>query len=370
MIESRTTQGIILGGSNSITIGGLSDGIKSILNSVNFAVGGSSSLQNLFMFIKNQELICSSKFIVTESNVNDSFNAMQFGNIELICKNIDYYYHDLSIVSHKCVIILLPIRNSNSKTENDEIVFKINEQHRINAHRYGFHLIDIARVFSYLSDNEKILLMPDSRHPLQIFMYNLGRNIASFMLSINNQSQLHEKYENHEIHFVYSFEEHDKRKGKKENSKFSEEVVEIDSKYYIEKNIGMQVVGVAGWCDGYALMELKNTRHKILKSFNELNSFNEVLEEFYIDELTTIQSLEKGIATEKSVNVPKNLPSFDKVKLIGFLLRDTTFELKENKGNGFHNLNSLIPDVHPYVATMKFYLFKNDEIIDLIKKYK
>ena len=75
---------ILLGGSNSVMVNGLQKGIregiaklnegkdeKEQLEFYNFALGGTSSIQNLYEIIRHKYLAKNAELVITESNVND-----------------------------------------------------------------------------------------------------------------------------------------------------------------------------------------------------------------------------------------------------------------------------------------------------------
>ncbi|TWO19795.1 hypothetical protein YZ82_06825 [Campylobacter hyointestinalis] len=67
---------ILLCGSNSVMVNGLQKGLREYANVTNLALGGSTSLQNLYELKreKNQEAIKNADLIVTESNINEIYN--------------------------------------------------------------------------------------------------------------------------------------------------------------------------------------------------------------------------------------------------------------------------------------------------------
>ena len=64
---------VLLGGSNSVMVNGLQKGLREYANVTNLALGGTTSIQNLYELYrpKNQEAIKNADLIITESNIND-----------------------------------------------------------------------------------------------------------------------------------------------------------------------------------------------------------------------------------------------------------------------------------------------------------
>src|SRR5690554_4052165 len=153
----------LFGGSNSILKGGLASGLNARNALVNGAIGASGSLQNLESLL--QYRAGKDDLIVTESNVNDSYNLNLLGerSYNAVVSNIDAYYFELSRVRCKKVVILMPIRDYLSRTEPRECRDKVRERHLYNINKYGFDFIDIDKKFSELGEDVRFM-MPDSRH--------------------------------------------------------------------------------------------------------------------------------------------------------------------------------------------------------------
>lgn len=100
----------LLGGSNSILKNGLSKGLNSRVKLKNYALGASSSLQNLHSLIRYTEEIDTLDVIFSESNVNDFHSAwLAKINISVVLKNIDRYYQELNFVCQNVVVLVLPL---------------------------------------------------------------------------------------------------------------------------------------------------------------------------------------------------------------------------------------------------------------------
>jgi len=84
---------ILLGGSNSVFDNGLVSGLRENSDLIRLSLGATSCAQNLFELVRQESLIKSADLIVTESNVNDSFNYSLMGlPLEFILRQIDEYY--------------------------------------------------------------------------------------------------------------------------------------------------------------------------------------------------------------------------------------------------------------------------------------
>ena len=114
----------LLGGSNSILKNGLSKGLSTSVKLINFALGASSSLQNLHSLIRYAEEIGTLDVIFSESNVNDFHSAwLTEINISVVLKNIDRYYQELNFACQNVVVLVLPLVSC------CDIAKAINKQH-------------------------------------------------------------------------------------------------------------------------------------------------------------------------------------------------------------------------------------------------
>ncbi|MCV3453576.1 SGNH/GDSL hydrolase family protein [Campylobacter sp. FU_520] len=126
---------ILLGGSNSVVKNGLRIGLENKdITLHNYALGLSTSLQNLYELIRHEKTINKSDFLISESNINDYLSPM---SLNIILRNIDYFYEELYKANKITIVLILPIPACNDKSK------AINEAHRKNCAHYGFNLIDI-----------------------------------------------------------------------------------------------------------------------------------------------------------------------------------------------------------------------------------
>ncbi|WP_257906131.1 SGNH/GDSL hydrolase family protein [Campylobacter lari] len=100
----------------------------------NYALGLSTSLQNLYELIRHEKTINKSDFLISESNINDYLSPM---SLNIILRNIDYFYEELYKANKITIVLILPIPACNDKSK------AINEAHRKNCAYYGFNLIDV-----------------------------------------------------------------------------------------------------------------------------------------------------------------------------------------------------------------------------------
>ena len=86
----------LLGGSNSVLSHGIGKGLAVEIDCINLSLGGTSSLQNTYELIRSKEKVIDCDFIVTESNVNDSFNIFNTKIPQaIVLENIKSFYYQL-----------------------------------------------------------------------------------------------------------------------------------------------------------------------------------------------------------------------------------------------------------------------------------
>ena len=140
---------VLLGGSNSVMVNGLQKGLKEYANVANLALGGTTSLQNLYELKreKNQETIQNADLIITESVINelDNHNIRENLPLDIIFKNLQFLYITLYKLKKPVCILILPYRS-----KNYQVVINM---HRFLANYYGLNIVDMQ---NYYQNNEII----------------------------------------------------------------------------------------------------------------------------------------------------------------------------------------------------------------------
>lgn len=182
---------ILLGGSNSVMVNGLSKGLKEGIEKLNastggglefynFALGGTSSIQRLYELIRNKVIIKNSELIICESNINDTvasaLSEKESLPFNVLYRNVQWLYKELYALNKKVLIIIFPTFNN-----------RINNLHRLLCQKYNFNVIDMA---NYYEINNLKDFEPDHLHPLSSYMKKLGKsiieNISIFKLGKTN----------------------------------------------------------------------------------------------------------------------------------------------------------------------------------------
>ncbi|PPC74644.1 hypothetical protein C4K68_25360 [Pokkaliibacter plantistimulans] len=355
----------MLGGSNTIIKDGLNSGWPTEVRVKNCAIGASSAIQNLYSFLKVKHEIGIEDLVITESNVNDSFNLSTHGKqyIDVILGNIDALYYELNRVHCKKVVLIMPFRDYLARQEPQEFVDIVNARHRLNANNYGFYLLDLASIFENENPDDLKYLLTDARHPLQAIMFEISRNIGRYFLKNENSSTSSVEAPQREYHYILSFEGLDDLSVLKKNSVFKESTFPLQKPYRITaKYKGLDLIGIGTWSDAQSKAVIKNSDNEVIKPFNSLNSFNEIIAPITIDGDTWISScLDARKNTEGSINCSNATPT-DIVLLTGLLFRRKEFcvDLNGNKEKSKH-VDFLVPQLKTYITTLKFYLLKNEE---------
>ncbi|MBN2527971.1 MAG: hypothetical protein JXR76_16395 [Deltaproteobacteria bacterium] len=353
--------GILLGGSNSLTRFGLLHGMQKYFPGLKtLAAGASSSLQNLFELLRHKDEIATLDFVVTESNINDSQIAFQLKDMQLVLENIDWYYRELSLFAVPVVVILFPYSGTGEMGETPQEALRVTLRHLSNAQKYGFYVIDLVTVFAPLSVADKRLIMSDTRHPLQALMYQLGENLAGFLGS-HAHSMWRRQTDGTALlqHDVYLFNDHDDEKVSKENSWFSECLLPVSQTIRVPvRYIGKRAIGIATWSDDVSAVLIASSKTRIVKWFNSFVAFNELLAPLLVDKKTVLAPGGKKKPTEKCLNLPGGAKAKSETMVIGLLLRNVDAILEGESNMGAFYLQELIPELGPFIFTMKFYLKK------------
>ncbi|MCV3456937.1 SGNH/GDSL hydrolase family protein [Campylobacter sp. CNRCH_2016_0050h] len=340
---------ILLGGSNSVVKNGLRIGLENKdITLHNYALGLSTSLQNLYELIRHENTINKSDFLISESNINDYLSPM---SLNIILRNIDYFYEELYKANKITIVLILPIPACNDKSK------AINEAHRKNCAHYGFNLIDVD--LYYQKNNLYDFDQNYKFHPMPLAMQELGKNIIknlhSFKKSKENIICSKRKY--------HIFAPSNLTKIEHKNSFFCEKTTKIkaNEKIIFPKELkNYQILGIHTWnhtsssTHAISSISIENSSFKLIKNFGLINTFQDIQNEKAIcDEQTFLhvntqiikQSEESSglsIANEKT-------PRLDYVDLIGILLLENDNDKKiECKIQLINAYELLIPPIAFY----------------------
>lgn len=345
---------ILLGGSNSVLQYGIASGLEENLEVQRLGLGGTSCIQNLTETIINAEKISNADLIVTESNVNDSFNMHQMNiPFEQMKKQIDDFYRILNSINSNVYVLILPINTYAPHIESKDLIDQINLIHLQNCMKYNFRLIDVASFTNGIEKNDLCNLMPHPRHLHEAMMHQLGINL--YYDYIKNPFEKKDKIRNHNLEYIYKSVSDLKFRNIsiKQNSVYCDSISKIDSIEFIEEFfLDYEIVAISAWSDGYSLLEIKNKQQHIVKPFSHLKTVSELLQPIEITRDLTFNSIPENIPpTEKTALVvtPKEISPVP-TSIVGILIR------KKNVTNVNHqstfaveSRNHLIPNEKPYI---------------------
>ncbi|MCV3345695.1 hypothetical protein L8U40_02345 [Campylobacter lari] len=340
---------ILLGGSNSVVKNGLRIGLENKdITLHNYALGLSTSLQNLYELIRHKDTINKSDFLISESNINDYLSPM---SLNIILRNIDFFYEELYKANKIIIVLILPIPACNDKSK------AINEAHRKNCAYYGFNLIDVD--LYYQKNNLYDFDQNYKFHPMPLAMQELGKNIVK---NLHNFKKSKENIICSKRKF-HIFAPSNSTKIEHKNSFFCEKTTKIKAseKIIFPKELkNYQILGIHTWnhtnSSNHAIssISIENSSFKLVKNFGLINTFQDIQNEkaicdeqtfLYVNTQIIRQSEESSglsIANEKT-------PRLDYVDLIGILLLENDNDKKIESKNYLTNTHdSLIPPIAFY----------------------
>lgn len=275
---------VLLGGSNSVLKHGLKKGLsQNGVRLLNYSLGNSTTLQNLYELIRHKDEIEKAELIVSESNVNDILSSQ---NPDTIHKNIALFYETLSCFAQKVVVLILPLAND-----------FINEWHRENVLKYGFNFVDVDKYFTQNNLND--FYAPFGSHPLPKAMELLGKNILAQSQSLSN----HSKNESSNEFKIFKLS-NSLQSIKQKNSAFCEEALRLVHSISLHEELeGYELLGIHTWNEEqkeltkpetqYSNLNLSNKSKALSFKIQTLNCFYDVNEEFIIDKESFISTFKQ-----------------------------------------------------------------------------
>ncbi|WP_410689663.1 hypothetical protein [Campylobacter lari] len=340
---------ILLGGSNSVVKNGLRIGLENKdITLHNYALGLSTSLQNLYELMRHENTINKSDFIISESNINDYLSPM---SLNIILRNIDYFYEELYKANKTTIVLILPIPTCNDKSK------AINEAHRKNCAYYGFNLIDVD--LYYQKNNLYDFDQNYKFHPMPLAMQELGKNIIknlhSFKKSKENIICSKRKY--------HIFTPSNLTKIEHKNSFFCEKItkIKVGEKIIFPKELkNYQILGMHTWnhtsssTHAISSISIENSSFKLVKNFGLINTFQDIQNEKAICDEQTFLYINTQIIKQSEESSGLNMANektsrLDYVDLIGILLLENDSNKRiEYKNHLINTHEFLIPPIAFY----------------------
>ncbi len=354
----------MFGGSNTVLSAAFREGVSESFSVSSYAIGASSSLQNLAALLENTKEVEESEIVFTESNVNDT-HILQNESLAVsrIVEQIHDYYQALAMRNQNVVVIIYPQSKSSLQgRETLENIEKINNAHKIVASRLKFKVIDLHCECKKLCVDDSDILIPDPRHINQALMYNLGKSCGSYFRRHKYQILRDVNKDKQDDYVLITAAELGNNLEVKKNSLFNKTCLKISETQRItmpSKFEGMHIVGIGTWSDSYSALVIDGC---IKKPFNSLNAFNELANVVKVNDLTFLSStFEDGQFTEFSNNVSEERIQ-GVVKLTSLLLRNNNFNpnfnLSSDRVEEQISLSHLIPKFEPYIKASSFLIAK------------
>lgn len=361
---------VLLGGSNTVLRFGIGSGLESQVETKRLGLGATSCIQNLFELERNKDLARNAKFIVSESNVNDSFFAVSSPiDINIIKSEIDEYYRILSMTNRNIYVVLLPANHHAHHMERLEIIEQVNERHILNCLAHGFYIVNLSSITKSVPVQDLMNIMPHPRHLHEGLLHQVGVNIANHAKS-NTSSRAMLKLTGPAYSVIESHEILAKT-VEKSNSVFCENVAFLKKRLpFPKKNHGMEIVAIAAWPNGYTTIKIKNITSTTTKCFSKLYSVWELSKPFKITRYTTVET---AFENPKPSEVSR-LSKYNKANrcyvfgLVGFLVRDKTKEIfSPTAVYSYEQVDistTIVPAIEPYIKAYRSF-FEHRKIITL-----
>ena len=317
--------GVLLGGSNSVFDNGLVSGLRANCDLERLSLGATSCAQNLFEIVRNSQKIKSADVVVTESNVNDSFNFSLMGlDLDFVLTQIDEFYLQLSTLTHKVYVVVLPINIHMPGIEPVEIISSINEQHVKNCMHYGFRLVDVSDSAKSLNKQDAMNLIPHARHLNEAIQHQVAVNICEH---VKANPFIEKTLPSSEVGYAIvsardlaTVSVHEKK-----NSRFNEFVHNLERQQKFPSEFaGWRIKAAATWSDGYSILKLSSDAQQASKAFQDAIMVVEFVNEIIIDKSTLIESSLDNIRTSEKTPLVSYIDGQQPgpVGLIAFLIRD------------------------------------------------
>lgn len=353
---------ILLGGSNSVVKNGLRIGLENKdITLHNYALGLSTSLQNLYELIRHENTINKSDFIISESNINDYLSPM---SLNIILRNIDYFYEELYKANKTTIVLILPISACNDKSK------AINEAHRKNCAYYGFNLIDVD--LYYQKNNLYDFDQNYKFHPMPLAMQELGKNIVK---NLHNFKKSKENIICSKRKF-HIFAPSNLAKIEHKNSFFCEKTTRIKAseKVIFPKELkGCQILGIHTWnhtsssTHAISSISIENSSFKLVKNFGLINTFQDIQNEKAICDEQTFLYINTQIIKQSEESSGLNMANektsrLDYLDLIGILFLENENDKKIEYKNYLINTHELLI---PPIAFYKELALEYHELVKL-----
>ncbi|MBZ7982781.1 hypothetical protein AVBRAN12640_09555 [Campylobacter sp. RM12640] len=369
----------LIGGSNSIKLGGLQTGISDALKKlnenidisnefINYSLGGTSSIHRIYEVLRHKEQINACDLLIVDSFFNDLDNEIMHkdADIKIVERNIHYLYNELAKLKTKVVVLFIAYSLFNENNRNHQYVYNI---HKYYSNYYNINAIDMHGYFTE-QNLLNFLKKPDPIHPLLSIMYEIGKNIINNYVNIKSQ-KFNKTIEDFGLEYI-ACEKYTNiiTKTNIKNSMYNENAIVLSDNtlnFNISPFTNKYLLGFHSWnyddkidnwtksITNMSLIKIENQEKKLILTSFFLNYFSSILTSFKIDKSSYICFEKQEKINEKANyanHCTQNAKKHEFVNLIGILVSNKLIEfnnddIKEKYNENINlknNLNIILPD--------------------------
>ena len=362
----------------------------------NFALGATSSMQNLYEVIRHKDILRNAELVITETNINEidqhthPYEKLSYQHI--YC-HLNWLYQELYFLKTKVLVLILPYQLDDFKV--------IDNMHKKLCCQYGLNLVDMQKYYEE-RDLVEFGRRVDSLHQNSRIMCEFGNNLIENIHTYQLPKTLNIKNDNPEF-AICTPKDMELVSGELQeipmkNSAFNEITYRIkkDTKLkFPDRFAGFHLVGVHTWNNAFGWkenFEIPKTWADCLKVYSSLlfnnktealskevcfsNLFIEVQKTIEIDHHSLVKLNGINDFTEYHVVVhtwhtnAKRVSFFDLISFFlakggNFHIEKIDFEALANETieiESKYNFNHLIPDVKLYKEIIDEYCRLMDPI--------
>ena len=335
---------------------GLKRGLAVETNVLNMALGGTTSVQNIFGLVRAREKMSTIDAIVTESNLNDAHAIHNAAlPVAFVKENIKKLYRELALTGKPVVAIMMTARQYDEKPPPKALIAEIKSHHMAMANRYGVATIDLDGALAgyTLSHTHVRKIMPDAYHPVQSFMYELGHNIGRYVAGTKATATTLGGYTPN--FRIVTASDLSPNICNRHNSYFNEDVVSLT--HPVEVDIGQErCVAIATWPDDTCELHLSTRDTKVVMQMANRFALNELVENISGRLVLSSNMGKTAGITQKSINVRYSESTAVPAGIVALLIEKQTVNKPKKTAPG-PVLDHLLPPPEAHVIFVERLLF-------------
>ncbi|MCL9823579.1 hypothetical protein, partial [Helicobacter colisuis] len=356
----------------------------------NLALGGTSSIQNLYEVIRHKDILRNAELVITETNINEidqhthPYEKLSYQHIYCY---LNWLYQELYFLKTKVLVLILPYSKDDFKV--------IDSMHKKLCYQYGLNLVDMQKYYEkygLVEFGRKV----DASHQNSRIMCEFGNNLIENIDKYQLPKTLNIKNDNPEF-AICTPKDMELISGELQeipmkNSVFNEITYRIkkDTKLkFPDRFAGFQLVGMHTWNNAFEwkedfgmpthYLEIRKVYSSLLITNSQLSltkeasfgniQFIEIKKIMEIDQYTFVEFCNTNNFTEYFWSVCTWLPNTKRLSffdLISFFLakggnfhtEEIDFEALANETieiESKYNFNHLIPNVKLYKEIIEEY---------------